>query len=88
MIYASGTCHFCDTQVNREGDEIFSSLRLMAEKRFGRQWRGCYSRHLVQGGSSLNERILHKEEARICFSKKSKVMDWAKGRDKERAVGY
>lgn len=71
-----------------EGDEISSSLRLTAEKGFGRQRTGHYSRHMVQCGSSLSKRILHKEEARKCFSEKSNVMDWAKRRDKERAVGH
>lgn len=46
-----------------EGDEIYSSLRLTAE-------RGHYSRHIVQCGSSLSKRILHKGEDRICFLKK------------------
>lgn len=64
-----------------EGDEIYSSLRLTAE-------RGHYSRHIVQCGSSLSKRILHKGEDRICFLKKGKIMDWAKGRDRGRAMGY
>ena len=71
-----------------EGDENSSSLRLTAEKGFGRQRRGHYSRHLVQCGSSLSKRSLHKEEARICLSKKSKVTYCTKGRDDEKAVGH
>lgn len=58
-----------------EGDEISSSLSLTAEEGFGRQRRGYYSRHMVQCENSLSKRLLHKEEARICFPKKSKVMD-------------
>lgn len=75
------------TEFNEE-DVISSSHRLTAEKGFGRQRRGHFSRNMVQYGNSLRKRILHKEEARLCFSKKSKVMDWAKGRDEEREVGH
>lgn len=70
-----------------EGDEISSSLRLTAKKEFGRQRRRHYSRHMVQCGSSLSRRILHKREEYVSL-KKSKVIDWAKGRDRGRAVGY
>lgn len=31
---------------------------------------------------------MYKEEVRKCYFEKSNVMDWVKGRDKERVVGY
>lgn len=56
-----------------EGDEISSSLRLTAEKGFGRQRRGHFSRHMVQYGSSLGKRILTKKKPAYASLRKAKL---------------
>lgn len=61
------------TEFNEE-DVISSFRKATAEKGFGKQRRGYFSRTWYNV-ESLSKRILHKEEAGLCFSKKSKVMD-------------
>lgn len=76
-----------------EGGEISSTLKLTAEKRFGRQRRG-HSRHLVYCGSSLRKGSCKKVSQNMFLkkktNKKSKVIEWPKereDRDLEIAVG-
>ena len=72
------------TEFNEE-DVISSSHRLTAAKRVWQtKERAFFQKRGNECENSQSKRILNKEEARLCFSKKSKVMDWAKGRDEER----